>query len=185
MTTPKRSWRPQVKPTRPPRTGDWHAAWLGDADLVTVASPVDAKRVRARDRRVLVETIPNFVRDVGPVPPSPGRDHLLYVGNLTYGPNVDAARSLVEQVLPALRQTRPQATVTLVGSYDARIADLAEVNGVTVVGQVPDVSDWYADADAVVVPLRLGSGTRIKVLEAFAHRRPVIATPAAVAGLEV
>ncbi len=55
----------------------------------------------------------------------------------------------------------------------------------TVVGAVPDVSAWYADADVVVVPLRLGSGTRIKVLEAFAHRRPMIATPAAVAGLEV
>ncbi len=88
-------------------------SWLGDADLVTLASPVDAERVRARDGRVLVETIPNFVRDVGPLPSSPGRDHLVYVGNLTYGPNVDAARSLVEQVLPALRRTRPKATVTL------------------------------------------------------------------------
>ncbi len=52
-------------------------------------------------------------------------------------------------------------------------------------GAVADLSPWYAGADVVVVPLREGAGTRIKVLEAFAHRRPVVATPAAVAGLEV
>jgi glycosyltransferase involved in cell wall biosynthesis len=52
-------------------------------------------------------------------------------------------------------------------------------------GAVPDVTPWYAGADVVVVPLREGAGTRIKVLEAFAHRRPVVATPAAVAGLDV
>lgn len=160
-------------------------AWLGDADLVTLASPIDARRVRARHDRVPVETIPNFVREVGPVPPAPGRDNLVYVGNLTYAPNVDAVRSLVEQVLPAVQEARPNASVTLVGPNDDRVADLAELPGVTVVGPVPDVSDWYAGADAVVIPLTVGSGTRIKVIEAFAHRRPVIATPAAVAGLEV
>ena len=48
-----------------------------------------------------------------------------------------------------------------------------------------DLTPWYASADVVVVPLHKGAGTRIKVLEAFAHRRPVVATPAAVAGLDV
>ena len=52
-------------------------------------------------------------------------------------------------------------------------------------GAVEDLAPWYAGADVVVVPLREGAGTRIKVLEAFAHRRPVVATPAAVAGLAV
>jgi glycosyltransferase involved in cell wall biosynthesis len=110
---------------------------------------------------------------------------VLYVGNLTYGPNVEAARTLVLDVLPALREFRPDAFVDLVGPHDDRLADLALVNGVRVAGAVPDVAPWYAAADVVVVPMQSGSGTRIKVLEAFAHRRPVVATPLAVAGLNV
>ena len=57
--------------------------------------------------------------------------------------------------------------------------------GVRVAGYVEDLRPWYRGADVVVVPLRHGGGTRIKVLEAFAYRRPVVATPLAVAGLDV
>jgi glycosyltransferase involved in cell wall biosynthesis len=107
------------------------------------------------------------------------------VGNLTYGPNVDAARVLADDVLPALRALVPGATLDVVGHHDDRLADLSGRPGVRLTGRVPDVAPYYAGADVVVAPLREGAGTRIKLLEAFAHERPVVATHAAVAGLAV
>lgn len=161
------------------------SSWLARADLVVAASPLDAAAMRAR-LGFDVETLPNAVRPVpGPTSAPPGRDRLLYVGNLTYRPNVDAVRALADRVLPAVRRERPRATVDVVGRYDDRLADLAERDAVHLTGAVDDLTPWYSGADVVVVPLPDGAGTRIKVLEAFAHRRPVVATPAAVAGLDV
>ena len=109
---------------------------------------------------------------------------MLFVGNLTYRANVEAATTLAREVLPMVRATRPGATAALVGPCDGQVEALAG-DGLEVAGRVDDLDPWYAGADVVVVPLRHGSGTRIKVLEAFAHRRPVVATPTAVAGLDV
>ena len=80
----------------------------------------------------------------------------------------------------------PLFLVLLVLSCAARTS----ASGVSAAGEsideYPTSLEWHlADADVVVVPLRRGAGTRIKVLEAIAHRRPVVATPAAVAGLEL
>ncbi|MDQ1432271.1 MAG: polysaccharide biosynthesis protein PslH, partial [Actinomycetota bacterium] len=115
----------------------------------------------------------------------PGRARVLFVGNLTYGPNVEAARVLADDVLPGLRNLVPDATLDVVGRHDDRLADLVDRPGVRLTGHVPDVAPYYAGADVVVAPLREGAGTRIKLLEAFAYERPVVATRAAVAGLAV
>jgi glycosyltransferase involved in cell wall biosynthesis len=159
--------------------------WLPDADAVVAASPTEAAALSARYGGRGVETVPNVVRLPSAVTPPPGRSRVLFVGNLTYAPNVEAARVLALEVLPALRERVPDATVELVGDHDDRLVDLAGRRGVRLTGRVSDVTPHYADADVVVVPLREGAGTRIKVLEAFAHERPVVATPAAVAGLAV
>jgi glycosyltransferase involved in cell wall biosynthesis len=83
-----------------------------------------------------------------------------------------------------VREQRPDATAELVGRHDGSLGDLAALPGVHLVGAVDDVAAHYDAADVVVVPLRHGGGTRIKVIEAFAHRRPVVATPTAIAGLD-
>ncbi len=158
--------------------------WLTQADLVVAASPLDAAAMSDR-YDVAVATLPNAVVRPSTVPEPPGRDRLLFVGNLTYPPNIAAARELVLEVVPAVRPSIPDVTVDVVGAHDARLADLADRDGVHLAGAVTDLAPWYAGADVVVVPIREGAGTRIKVLEAFAHRRPVVATPAAVAGLQV
>ena len=157
-------------------------AWLPDADAVTMASPLDAPRVAARYGLVRVETIPNACPRVAPAPPAPRHDRLLFVGNLTYLPNIDAARELVETILPAIRHDRPAVTADIVGNHEGTTLGLASP-GIVLAGAVDDLAPWYADADVVVVPLRFGAGTRIKVLEALAYRRPVVATPAAIVGL--
>jgi polysaccharide biosynthesis protein PslH len=113
---------------------------------------------------------------------------LLFVGNLTYWPNADAAIRLVREVLPRLRGlTAEPVTVTLVGDPgpDPELRALARQPGVRMAGFAADLAPYYQAADAVVVPLALAAGTRIKLLEAFAHGVPVVTTSQGAAGLEL
>jgi glycosyltransferase involved in cell wall biosynthesis len=110
---------------------------------------------------------------------------VLFAGLLTYEPNIDAARFLVTDVLPRLRRHHPDAEVRLVGTYDRRVTDLAGRRGVTLAGGVPDMTPELARADVAAVPIRFGGGTRVKILEAFAHGIPVVSTLAGAEGLDV
>lgn len=159
--------------------------WLPEADLVVAASTLDADGIAARTGVEHLAVIPNCVAQAASVGPPPRRDRLLFVGNLTYEPNRIAARILAEEILPLVRSRCPDATLDLVGPCDDRLLELSHRPGVRISGWVDDVSPHYAEADVVVAPLRQGAGTRIKILEAFAHQRPVVATPTAVAGLAV
>ena len=111
---------------------------------------------------------------------------VLFVGNLTYPPNADAAVRLVGEILPRLRETagRP-VTVTLAGEPADTVRALAAEPGVEVTGFVPDLAACYEAADVVVVPLAAGGGTRIKLLEAFGYGVPVVTSTAGAAGLDV
>jgi glycosyltransferase involved in cell wall biosynthesis len=97
------------------------------------------------------------------------RHDLVFVGNLSYGPNIEAARWLCTEVLPRLARV----SAALVGSSPP---PALEGLGATVAPDVPDVAPWYAGARIAVAPLLHGGGTATKVLEALAHRRPVVAT---------
>jgi glycosyltransferase involved in cell wall biosynthesis len=111
----------------------------------------------------------------------------LFVGNLGYYPNDDAATFFCSEVLPRLRALAKGAfRVMLVGSSPSRrVMALAAHPEVTVAGAVRDVADGYRQADAVVVPIRAGGGTRIKLLEAFSYGRPVVSTTIGAEGIEV
>jgi glycosyltransferase involved in cell wall biosynthesis len=103
---------------------------------------------------------------------------------MDYVPNLDAAEQLVTSILPALRQQASTADLHLVGSGDGATS-LARYPGVTVHGFVDDLAPLYARADVAVIPLRAGGGSRVKILEAFAHGLPVVATSTAALGLDV
>lgn len=159
------------------------AACLPMAQLVFAAGSPDADSLTRRHHLdPPVAVVPN----VTPLPhdelqPPPGEGRVLLVGSLTYAPNVDGARWLVDEVLPLLPD---HLQLHLVGAHDARVAELAGTR-VVVHGWVPQVDEHYRAADVAVVPLRHGAGTRTKALEAFAHRRAVVSTTAGVSGLEV
>jgi glycosyltransferase involved in cell wall biosynthesis len=109
---------------------------------------------------------------------------LAFVGRRDYGPNTDGARFLVERVLPHVRSLLPGSVIRFVGRGGDELADLAGAPGVELVGEVDDVAAELARADAIVVPLRFGGGTRVKILEAFAWRIPVVSTSVGCEGLD-
>lgn len=116
---------------------------------------------------------------------APGTDRLILLGTLGYLPNLDGARWFVEEILPAVRERRPDARVALVGSSPpAALAGLVRP-GVELVGPVEHVGRELAASDVFVAPLRAGSGVRLKLLEAFASGIPVVATSLAAEGLDV
>jgi glycosyltransferase involved in cell wall biosynthesis len=115
-----------------------------------------------------------------PVPEGGGV--LAFVGLQTYEPNIDAARFLVDEVLPHLRLVRPGVEVHLIGRAGGEVEALA-APGVHVLGEVDDLAAALDRADVVVVPIRFGAGTRIKVLEAMAHRMPIVTTTLGCEGL--
>ena len=114
--------------------------------------------------------------------PAPGFE-LVYVGHYGYRPNLLAAGELVEEILPRVRVSLPETTVTLVGREAARRLDSKAGDAVRLAGDVPDVLPYLQSARALVLPLRSGSGTRLKVLEALAAGVPVVSTALGVAGL--
>jgi glycosyltransferase involved in cell wall biosynthesis len=152
-----------------------------------VCSQLDAERAR-RVGVADVEVIPNGYRwveePVGRVtvgtPPT-----IVFQGTLRYAPNAHAARFLVGEIGPALRQLIPDVRIRLVGLGSPPLSDLSDPPRVAMVGQVADISVELANADLVVVPVRFGSGTRVKILEAFAHRIPVVSTTLGAEGLDV
>ncbi|MCS7050771.1 MAG: glycosyltransferase family 4 protein, partial [Thermomicrobium sp.] len=100
-------------------------------------------------------------------------------------PNLDGVRWFVHDVWPQVVHARPHARLSLVGSDPPpSLRALERVPGVTVVGYVPDVRPWLARASVVVVPLRAGSGTRFKLLEALAAGKAVVSTPIGAEGIE-
>jgi sugar transferase (PEP-CTERM/EpsH1 system associated) len=108
----------------------------------------------------------------------------VFIGALDYLPNVDACCWFTREVWPALRRVRPEATLRLVGRQPVpAVRRLAEVPGVEVVGQVPDVRPYLNKAAVAVAPLRLARGVQNKVLEAMAASKPVVSSPEALVGL--
>ncbi len=159
---------------------------------VIAMSPVDAGVLRRMEPRASVHVIPNGV-DTDALRPFPERTgsppRLLFVGGAGHWPNLDAIRFLVGQIWPLVRRGRPDAELWLVGAGLEGVEWVRAMEssnpGVRVVGTVDEVATAYAQADVVVVPLRVGSGTRLKILEAMALGRPVVSTSIGCEGLDV
>lgn len=111
---------------------------------------------------------------------------IIFVGAMNYYPNIEAAIFFVHDVWRRLRALFPACRLTLVGSDPVpAVVALRNIEGVEVTGTVEDVRRFYHDADIAVAPLRLGGGTRLKILEAMAAGVPVISTSVGAEGLEV
>jgi glycosyltransferase involved in cell wall biosynthesis len=164
------------------------ARYVPRFDRVYVCSDRDRTDIGERHPGARVAVVPNAVRIAAGRAPEPvsGTATLLFVGSLGYYPNEDAAIFLCTDIVPRVRARVSHAVrVVIVGTNPSpRVRALARDRDVLVTGAVPDVAAYYRDAHAVVVPLRAGGGTRVKLLEAFAHRRPVVSTTIGAEGIE-
>jgi glycosyltransferase involved in cell wall biosynthesis len=159
-----------------------HRRVARQTDVRAFASEIDRGRGGAARSVVLPNTYP-VPAEAGHMPsPVPT---IVFPGLLTYPPNEDAAQWTVEQIMPRVWQRLPGARLVLVGEASARVRALARHPAVEVTGRVESTAPYLRAADLVLVPLRVGGGTRIKILEAFAYAVPVVATSVGAEGLDV
>ena len=121
-------------------------------------------------------------------PAGPEYPRLVFSANFEYHPNIDAVAFLAREIWPRVRKLHPELRLRLVGRGDRFIRHLLpegspENSGIEVTGPVDDAQAEIAQARIVVAPLRAGSGTRFKIIEAWAAARCVVATPLAAEGL--
>lgn len=110
---------------------------------------------------------------------------LLYFGAMGYPPNEDAVLFFAEAILPLVRQRVPDVRLVIAGkSPSTRVLALDDRHSVAVTGYVEDKTAIYGDCTALIVPLRYGGGTRIKILEAMAAGKPVVSTSVGCEGLD-
>jgi glycosyltransferase involved in cell wall biosynthesis len=133
-----------------------------------------------------VVVVPNGVDTAAPDPGPATRCRVLLPGTLFYGPNVDGARWFVEEAWPTVLAAVPTAELVLAGRGPTpAVRALAERPGVAVHADVADMTAELAAARVVVVPLRYGTGTRLKALQALAGRRALVGTTVGLAGLGI
>ncbi len=121
--------------------------------------------------------------------PTPEMGHgarIVFDGTMDYRPNVDAVVWFTGEVWPLIKQASPDAHFYIVGRNPAqRVKVLGQIPGITVTGQVEDTRGWVAGADVYVVPMRMGGGVRLKVLQAMSIGCAIVSTPMGAEGIVV
>jgi len=159
--------------------------WLPRFSQILTPSKEDATLVLERAPGARVTVYPNAI----PLPAAPAgpRDHaLVFSGNLEYHPNQSAVRFFRQQVWPRLRERWPQLVWRLVGKNPHAVRPwTCDDPRIEVRGAVPDAIPELARAQVAVVPVLAGSGTRLKILEAWGAALPVVSTTLGAEGLPV
>lgn len=184
-----------------PRLRRFEQAACRRADRVLVVSPVDAAAIaemigkeaaagKVRVTPIGVDTDYFAPAEIDPgtiLPPKPQRQ-ILSVGTMYWPPNVDAAQWFCAEILPLIRQDLPNAVFRIVGAKPTQSVQAlaaAQPNVVTVTGRVPDIRPYMGACDVFVVPLRVGSGMRVKILSAMAMGLPIVSTTLGAKGIAV
>jgi polysaccharide biosynthesis protein PslH len=157
-------------------------------DLNLMMSEVDAARLRALASEAPTAVVPNGVdteymqpqREVEPV-----RGRVVFLGPSYMFPNRDAIEFFLEESWPLVRQAHAAATLTLIGrTSEADRERFERIPGVRSVGYVDDVRPHLAEAECCIAPLRVGGGTRLKILDYWAMGKPVVSTSIGCEGLD-
>ena len=160
-------------------------------DRVIAVSRRDATALKARFGLGQVEAIDTGVDleffGASPAPPQPAPDAgtIVFTGVMDSPANIEGITFLMKGVWPLLTRRRPHARALIVGRNPPDALQAAAPPGFTFTGTVDDIRPHFAQGDVAVIPLNVGSGTRIKTFEAMAMGRPVVATTIGVEGLDV
>jgi len=159
------------------------------ANAVTAVSAADASAIRKTGSEAAVEVIENgvaldyFTTDsVAEIIP----ERLVFTGSMDWRPNQDAAEYFVNDIFPRLREKRPDLEAVFVGREPPdHIRQLGDIPGITITGTVDDIRPYIREAAVYIVPLRVGGGSRLKILEALALKKPVVSTSVGAEGLAI
>ncbi|WP_051272220.1 glycosyltransferase family 4 protein [Fundidesulfovibrio putealis] len=150
-------------------------------DAILTCSDADREHFLRRNPTVL--TVPNAVEAVHDREAPDGKD-VVFVGLMSYLANVEGICWFHETIWPLVKAREPEARLWIVGKNPRPEVSRLACADVMVTGSVPDVAGYYRQARVFVCPLRVGSGTRLKILEAFSWGVPVVSTPLGCSGIE-
>jgi sugar transferase (PEP-CTERM/EpsH1 system associated) len=172
-----------------PRLRRFELAACRRVDRVLVVSDEDKSGLiaLAPELESLVETVPIGVDTnyFGVVKRKANSKTLLSIGTMYWPPNVDSMLYFCREILPTIKRQVPEAHLNIVGAKPTPAIEALADETITVTGSVPDVRPWAEDCGAFVVPLRAGSGMRVKILNALAMGLPVVSTTVGAEGIAV
>ena len=158
--------------------------WLPQYDCLLVTSADDARVAAEIAPQAKVAVYPNALPEM-PLPDRREREEIVFSGNLEYMPNILAVRYFHDRIWPAVRSRRPALKWKIVGKHPQAIQDIVRGDPrIELTGFVADAVQSLATAKVAVVPVHAGSGTRVKILEAWAAGTAVVSTTLGAAGLE-
>jgi glycosyltransferase involved in cell wall biosynthesis len=158
-------------------------------DKVVVVSQADGQALRALLPTLVTTVVPNGV-DTSYYSAADGKEEsdttLVFTGKMDFRPNVDAVLWFVQKVWPLIRREVPEVRFKVVGrNPHPRLRPLKELPGIALTGYVEDVRPYIAGGGVYVVPLRVGGGTRLKVLEAMSMGKAIVSTSLGCEGLDI
>ena len=156
-------------------------------DRILAITMDDQKRIMLLDPSIKVSVIPAGVDTDYFYPQAAPEEHhaITFVGSMDWRANIDGVLWFVDKVLPAIHNKYPQMKLCLVGSNPAKKIRMLRNSFIDVRPNVPDVREYMAKAEILIVPLRVGGGMRIKILEALAMKKAVISTSIGCEGIDV
>jgi glycosyltransferase involved in cell wall biosynthesis len=182
----RRPWRKAILEVEWRKMRRAEARCVRRADATVAVSDADRSLFRADVPDADIDVVPTGV-DTSYFAPQGAPEiagRLVFSGSMDWYPNEDAIAYFAERILPRLRRQRPDVTLTVVGRNPGpALREIAGRAGITVTGTVDDVRPFIDEAAVYVVPLRVGGGTRLKILEALAMAKPVVSTTVGAEGL--
>jgi len=152
--------------------------------------------VSEEDMKSLIEICPDISAEVIPNGVDPDyftpseiaedENQLVFTGSMDWQPNEDAVLFFCQHIFPIIKSELPHIRFFIVGSNPTgRVLDLRNIEGVNVTGLVDDVRPYIAESAVYVVPLRIGGGTRLKILQALAMKKAIVSTSVGYEGLDL
>ncbi len=156
-------------------------------DGATAVSRVEAEQIRRLNSGLEIEVVENGVDpEYYDLPPGRENKNMVFVGSMNWRPNQDAINYFVHEIFPLIREKDKDITATFVGQNPPEsIRKLERLSGIKIADNVDDVRPYVQNCTISIVPLRIGGGSRLKILEAFAMRKAVVSTSIGAEGLDV
>ena len=168
------------------KTKAYEADVLDQFDLVAAISPVDRNKFREMSgagEKIICVTAGVDTDVLRPADTAPTPGEVVYVGSFDWQPNVDGALWFINKVWPSVLEKIPSAHLSLVGKKPPEYLVKKADKSIAVTGRVESVEEYVTNAACSIVPLWIGSGMRLKILEAFALGRPVVSTSLGAEGI--